>query len=201
MSFPDPHHPWDPPESELRRVNWRDLDLPDGHPGSVEKCDRDPRAEAGALARVLRGPLPQRRGRPARASCPKLMTHDQVREVNAMTHIKNELIDEACGRVLERVAERGWGDDTDVFFTTDHGELQGDFGLLFKGPYHCDALMRLPMIWRPAPSAGVAPAEVADPVGQVDLAPTFCEIAGVPVRGVDAGHAAADGAGRAAASA
>ena len=23
-------------------------------------------------------------------------------------------------------------------FTTDHGELQGDFGLLFKGPYHVD---------------------------------------------------------------
>ena len=91
---------------------------------------------------------------------PKLMTHDQVREVNALTHVENELIDEACGRVLRRIDERGWDADTDVFFTTDHGELQGDFGLLFKGPYHCDALMRIPMIWRPAPSAGVAPAEV-----------------------------------------
>ena len=37
------------------------------------------------------------------------------------------------------------------------------------------------MIWQPAPSANVTPAEVSDPVGQVDLAPTFCEIAGVPV--------------------
>jgi arylsulfatase A-like enzyme len=36
------------------------------------------------------------------------------------------------------------------------------------------------MIWRPAPSANVVPAEVTDAVGQVDLAPTFCEIAGVP---------------------
>ena len=25
MSFPDPHHPWDPPEKEARRINWRDL--------------------------------------------------------------------------------------------------------------------------------------------------------------------------------
>ena len=25
MSFPDPHHPWDPPASEARRINWRDL--------------------------------------------------------------------------------------------------------------------------------------------------------------------------------
>ena len=53
--------------------------------------------------------------------------------MNALVHIENELIDEACGRVLARIAERGWERDTDVFFTTDHGELQGDFGLLYKG--------------------------------------------------------------------
>jgi arylsulfatase A-like enzyme len=108
------------------------------------------------------------------------MTHDQVQEINALTHIENELIDQACGRVLKRIAERGWDADTDVFFTTDHGELQGDFGLLFKGPYHVDGLMRLPFIWRPAPSAKIAPAEIEEPVGHVDLAPTFCAIAGVP---------------------
>ena len=112
---------------------------------------------------------------------PCQLTEDQIREVNAMTHVENELIDQACGRVLARVAERGWESRTDVFFTTDHGELQGDFGLLYKGPYHVDALMRLPMIWRPAPSAKVAHSEIAEPVGQLDLAPTFCQIAGVPV--------------------
>jgi len=37
------------------------------------------------------------------------------------------------------------------------------------------------MVWRPAPSAGVVPAEVAEPVGHVDLVPTFCEIAGAAV--------------------
>src|SRR5262249_35098404 len=112
---------------------------------------------------------------------PCRMTHDQVREVNALVHVENELIDEACGHVLARIAERGWDADTDVFFTTDHGELQGDFGLLFKGPYHVDALARLPFIWRPAPSAGIAPTSIGEPVGQLDLAPTFCRIAGAPV--------------------
>jgi arylsulfatase A-like enzyme len=34
-------------------------------------------------------------------------------------------------------------------------------------------------VWRPAPSAGVAPAVVSRPVGLVDLAPTFSAIAGV----------------------
>jgi arylsulfatase A-like enzyme len=57
--------------------------------------------------------------------------------------------------------------------------MQGDFGFLFKGPYHVDALMRVPLIWRPAPSAGVAPRAIEEPVGHLDLAPTFCAIAGI----------------------
>ncbi|HXB38405.1 MAG TPA: sulfatase-like hydrolase/transferase, partial [Acidimicrobiales bacterium] len=120
---------------------------------------------------------------------PSRLTNDQIREVNAKVHVMNELIDEACGRVLATVAARGWLDDTDVIFTTDHGELQGDFGLLYKGPYHTDALMRLPFVWRPAPSAGVPAAVVRDPVGQVDLAPTFCSIAGVEPADWMQGHA------------
>ena len=91
------------------------------------------------------------------------------------------LIDEALGRVMALIESRGWTDSTDVIFTTDHGEFQGDYGLLFKGPYHVDSLMRLPMIWRPAKDAGGVPAVVKAPVGLIDLAPTFCEIAGLPV--------------------
>jgi arylsulfatase A-like enzyme len=180
MSFPDPHHPWDPPASEAKRVPWRDLDLPPGHPGSrdriVEILKQKPRHWLawweGRWRNYEGGPM---------TFVPKDLTGDQIREVNALTHVENELIDEACGRVLRRIAERGWDADTDVFFTTDHGELQGDFGLLYKGPYHTDALMRIPFIWRPAPTAGVTPAVIEEPVGQLDLAPTFCRIAGVPV--------------------
>jgi len=88
-------------------------------------------------------------------------------------------IDEALGRVLRRIGERGWGDDVDVLFTSDHGDFAGDFGLLFKGPYHVDSLMRLPLVWRPAPSCAPAPTVMTRPVGLVDLAPTFCAIAGL----------------------
>ena len=93
----------------------------------------------------------------------------------------NELVDDACARILHAVAARGWAERTDVFFTTDHGELQGDLGLVYKGPFHTDSLMRLPFVWAPAPAAAVAPAVVDEPVGQLDLAPTICAIAGLPV--------------------
>ncbi len=111
---------------------------------------------------------------------PATLTADQVREVNALNAVEVELIDEAVGRVMRYVAGRGWDDDVDVVFTSDHGELQGDFGLLFKGPYHVDALLRLPLVWRPAPSRGVTPSVVTAPVSLVSLAATFCEIAGQP---------------------
>jgi arylsulfatase A-like enzyme len=180
MSFPDPHHPWDPPASEARRINWRDLDLPPGHPGSPEKIEAILAQKPRHWLEWYRGTFHNDEGG-ARSFAPATMTHDQVREICALTHVENELIDEACGRVLACIAERGWEADTDVFFTTDHGELQGDFGLLFKGPYHVDALMHIPLIWRPSPSAALAAAEIAEPVGQLDLAPTFCQIAGVPI--------------------
>jgi arylsulfatase A-like enzyme len=180
MSFPDPHHPWDPPESELERVPWQDLDLPPGHPGSDEQIAEILGRKPAHWLAVWEGTFVNQEGGPA-SYRPQSLTHDNIREINAKTHVMNELIDEACGRVLDHVAGKGWLDDTDVFFTTDHGEMQGDYGFLFKGPFHTDSLMRLPLVWRPAPSAGLAPSLVTDPVGQLDLAPTFCAIAGVPV--------------------
>lgn len=180
MSFPDPHHPWDPPESEVGRIDWRDVALPAGYltdPAERERVlDAKPRHWRawydGRLISNYEAPLDW---------VPATLTPDQVREVNALNAVECELIDEALGRVLATVAARGWGDDVDVVFTTDHGELQGDFGLLFKGPYHVDALMRLPLVWRPARSAGVEPSIIGRPVGLVDLAPTFCSIAGIDV--------------------
>jgi arylsulfatase A-like enzyme len=181
MSFPDPHHPWDPPVDEVRRrIDWHDLDLPPGHPGSHDRVVEVLSQKPHHWLDWYEGRFNNMEGGPGKF-VPSQMTHDQVREVNALIHVENELIDEALGRVLQRIDERGWGEDTDVVFTTDHGELQGDFGLLFKGPYHVDALMRVPLVWRPATSAGVTPAEVHEPVGHLDLAPTFCAIAGVSV--------------------
>ena len=176
MSFPDPHHPWDVPSAEAHRVDWRDVPTP----ALYRDTDRERRAlladkpkhwlgyYEGSLWTNLESP---------REFVPAEMTADQVREINAMTHVENELIDEACGRVLDWLEQKGWLEQTDIFFTTDHGEFQGDFGLLFKGPYHVDALMRLPFIWRLAGSTEAA--SIDAPVGHLDLAATFCQIAGV----------------------
>jgi arylsulfatase A-like enzyme len=178
MSFPDPHHPWDPPESELGRVDPRDVPLPAGYPQDRAERERILDGKPRHWRLWYDGTLVSNYEAP-KEWVPATLTDDQVREINARNAVECELIDEAIGRVLAAIAARGWGDDVDVIFTTDHGELQGDFGLMFKGPYHVDALMRLPLVWRPAPSARVAPSVVTRPVGLVDLAPTFATIAGL----------------------
>jgi hypothetical protein len=176
MSFPDPHHPWDPPQSELRRVPWRTLEAPAGHPGARDRAEAILGGKPTQWIDYYLGRRISNYEAPP-TFVPAALTTDQLREIDAMIHVENELIDEAVGRVLARIDERGWTSETDVFFTSDHGEMQGDFGLLFKGPYHCDALLRVPFLWRPAPRASIAPAVVDAPVGHLDLAPTFCAIA------------------------
>jgi arylsulfatase A-like enzyme len=179
MSFPDPHHPWDPPQDEMRRINWRDVPLPAGYPERADQREAVLDAKPRHWRMWYDGELVSNYEAPAQW-VPATLTPDQVREVNARNAVECELIDEALGRVLACIDRNGWTADTDVVFTTDHGELQGDFGLLFKGPYHVDALMRLPLVWRPAPSAQPAASVVTRPVGLIDLAPTFCAIAGLP---------------------
>ncbi len=178
MSFPDPHHPWDPPASEISRVPWRDVDLPENYPESAEQRESLLDQKARHWRAWYDGRVVSNYEAPAKW-VPATLTANQVREVNALNAVEVELIDEAVGRVLSEVDALGWTNDLDVFFTTDHGELQGDFGLLFKGPYHVDALMRLPLIWRPAPVAQVTPAVVDAPVNLVSLASTFMSIAGL----------------------
>ena len=205
VSFPDPHHPWNPPASEMHRVNWRDLDLPEGYIADAATREAVLDAKPRHWRRWYDGDLVANYEAPPRW-IPASLTADQVREVNANVHVENELIDEAIGRLMSCVDGRGWDAATDVLVTTDHGEFQGDYGLLFKGPYHVDSLMRIPLIWRPStvltgaqsgaadsgrgspvdavtstPTADTRSSEVHAPVGLVDLAPTLCDIAGVAV--------------------
>ena len=187
MSFPDPHHPFDPPYEEVKkRIDWRDAPLPAAYPRRREDARRILRGKPRHWLDWYEGRFRNPEGGPVLFE-PASLSADQIREVNAMIHVENELIDEACGRVMAWLRERDLDDNTDIIFTSDHGELQGDFGLLFKGPYHVESLLRVPLIWRPAPaaasssasSANVAPVAIDTPVGHVDLAPTLCSIAGI----------------------
>ena len=85
------------------------------------------------------------------------------------------------GILFRQLEDRGWLDDTHIIFTPDHGGWDGEYGLLFIGPSISDDIARLPMIWKPAKNDNMPAAVVTSPVGALDLAATFMEIAGVDI--------------------
>ncbi len=70
-----------------------------------------------------------------------------VRRMREAYFASISFVDEQIGRVLEMLETTGLADNTLVLFTSDHGELLGDYGLYQKWlPY--DACTRVPFIMR-----------------------------------------------------
>jgi uncharacterized sulfatase len=88
------------------------------------------------------------------------------------------LIDREVGRILAALEGLGLAGDTLVVFTSDHGELLGDHGLWMKGPFHYEAVLRVPLLAR---WPGRLPAGRLDPglASLTDLAPSFLAAAGL----------------------
>jgi arylsulfatase len=84
-------------------------------------------------------------------------------------------IDAQVGRVLAELGAQGLAEDTVVIFTSDHGDMLGDHGLMTKGAYFYDACTRVPMIVHdPRKSASVE----SSPVQLHDIAGTCLQVAG-----------------------
>lgn len=95
-------------------------------------------------------------------------------------------MDREIGRILDSLDRLGLADSTLVVFSTDHGHFLGQHGLIAKGAFHYEDMLRIPYIVR---WPGKAPAGVASSAIQnlVDLAPTFMAAAGLSVPGVMTG--------------
>jgi arylsulfatase A-like enzyme len=87
-------------------------------------------------------------------------------------------LDEGVGQILAALADTGQLDNTLIVYTTDQGFAIGERGFCWKvGPY--EACMRMPLIVR-LPGR-VAQGEVChQPVGLIDLPPTFFAMLGLP---------------------
>lgn len=90
------------------------------------------------------------------------------------------LLDAQLGRLLDALDELGIAEDTLVIYTTDHGDMCGGHGMIDKHFVMYDDVVRVPMMVRwpgQVVPGGVCDAFVAH---SIDLASTFCDVAGVP---------------------
>ena len=89
------------------------------------------------------------------------------------------------GRLLGRLCELGLEENTLIVFTADHGNMLGDLNRWFKGVMY-EGSARIPLLVK-APSASpfAAPfnrgAVISHIVENIDVMPTLCELAGVPL--------------------
>lgn len=89
------------------------------------------------------------------------------------------LVDNAVGEILQALEDSGAADNTIVVFTSDHGDMMGDHGILAKSTQYEEAV-RVPLLVR-APWLEGQGQRVTGRFSQIDLVPTLLDLLGQPV--------------------
>ena len=113
---------------------------------------------------------------PATGTYPSGLADNAV-HLDYLRHIKG--VDDNLGRLLNALDELGLAEDTVVVFTSDNGYFLGEHGCGDKRALY-DESLRIPMLAR-YPRHFRKGLAVDEMVLNVDLAPTFLDLAGVPV--------------------
>lgn len=94
------------------------------------------------------------------------------------TYAMVDLIDQGVGKVVQALEETGQLENTLIVITADHGELMGDHGVWLKGPFFYDGLVNVPLIViDPAHGAGKVDALASS----VDIYPTCCDLLDIEI--------------------
>jgi len=174
-SFPDPHHPFNPPGRYWSMYAPGDVALPPSFDAPLDIAPPHKRA----IHEEFRDGRRKTSGSRAIA-----VSAEEARQAIALNYGAITMIDDAVGDVMRALAGGGLDEDTIVVFMSDHGDFMGDHGLLFKGPLHYQSIVRMPVIIR---AAGVAARGLVAraPACAMDLCPTLLELAGLePPHGV-----------------
>ncbi len=90
------------------------------------------------------------------------------------------LVDRMVGKILDVLDNNGLTENTFVVFTSDHGEMLGDHGMLEKRTFYEEA-SRVPLLMR-VPWLNRRQKHVKGNVSHIDLVPTLLELLGEPVQ-------------------
>ena len=161
VSFGGPHEPWDTPEPYASMYDPNDMPPPiprpaagehERHRGNLDNMTErmNPKFEAGEVGRL-------------RADYAGNVT----------------LIDAQIGEILDAIQERGELENTVIVHCSDHGEMNGDYGLIYKSNF-LNGAVRIPLLVRtPKTAKNAHAASVSEtPVEWIDIGPTLVELAG-----------------------
>ncbi|MFW5802578.1 MAG: sulfatase [Verrucomicrobiota bacterium] len=176
-SFFDPHPPYLVPEPWASMYDPAKLTVPQ----AVEGEHEDSPALTKITQEVDPDVSPWRQSGLALHGCHShLHDRDELAKDIAVYYGMVSCMDKYIGVILDKLDELGLTDDTLVVFTTDHGHFFGQHGLVAKGPFHYEDMIKLPFIAR---WPGQIPAATTNDslISLVDLPPTFLSACGLNV--------------------
>ena len=160
VSFPDPHHPFNPPGRYWDLYDPADMPTPK----SFEQNDWTPPPHVQAILDDRKAGRANLKAMGAIGTCAQ-----EAREARALTCGMISMIDDAIGRMRSADGAR----DAVTIFTSDHGDHLGDHGMLFKGPAAYEELTRVPYIWSDPDETG---GNTTDAIGQThDIGTTILD--------------------------
>jgi arylsulfatase len=165
VSYDNPHHIYD--FSPEIRPSLKDIPLPESW--HQEDLSRKPRPQLDFM-RIDQGKTIWGKEQPSWEAYRELY-RKKVAEY-----------DGCVGELLDTVSGCGRHDDTIVFATSDHGDMDTNHKLIFKGPFMYEHLMRVPLIVRvPGRFGARIRNRCGDLVVNTDLVPTKLDFAGADV--------------------
>jgi len=168
VSFPDPHHPFNPPGHYWDLYSPDDMETPE----AFRRNDWQPPEHVSALH-------DQREAGEAKLNAMGTIgcSAREAREARALTCGMISMIDDAVGEVMGALSPIANRDDTVVMFNSDHGDHLGDHRLLLKGAEHYEQITRVPFIW--SDPAGPRGARTDAFAQTIDLSTTILERASI----------------------
>ena len=159
ISFSGPHEPWDAPEPYDSKY------APEDMPAALPPPRDFGKRPGGALDHMIK-------------NAPRL-SEREIAEMRANYAGNVTLIDDQIGAIFDVVETKGWMDDTVILFTSDHGEMNGDAGLIYKSNMLRSAVSVPLLIRTPETANGkIAGSRNSSPVEWIDAGPSLVELAG-----------------------
>lgn len=156
VSFGGPHEPWDTPEPYASMYD------PEEMPPAIPRPPAGERPQ-GHLDRLMGRMNP-------------VFEPGEIGRLRANYAGNVTLIDTQIGEILDAIAARGELDNTVIVHTSDHGEMNGDYGLIYKSNF-LNGAVRIPLLVR-TPDSTNAGSICDSPVEWIDIGPTLVEMAG-----------------------
>lgn len=103
------------------------------------------------------------------------ITEEDVRRSRRAYFANISYLDDKIGEILRVLDDTRQTNNTIILFVSDHGDMLGERGLWFKMSFF-EGSARVPIMIA-APQ--MAPGLVTDPVSNIDICPTLCDLAGV----------------------